>query len=101
MIEIMTLIAICLSDWGAAASHMSFDKLVFKPFYEKKLQVFGDVWHLVGGLRYVGLGLLAYLGFGTQWKWYVAAALINQVGWYILKRVHGKEWGMGVWNRWI
>jgi hypothetical protein len=101
MAELIVCIAICLSDWGAAASHMSFDQLRFKPFYARKIPIWGDVWHGIAGLRYVGLGLLAWLGFGLQWEWYLITAGVNQVGWYTLKRLHGKQWGTGVWSRWF
>lgn len=110
---VLTMILICAADWGCAASHMAFtsqliiregDRTIRKgdilnmerrgprllPFYSRKLPVFGDVWHLIAGLRYLPLAYLAWL---TQpWEWMLATAVVNSVGWQILKRVHGKDW---------
>ena len=125
------LIAVCLSDWGAASSHMAFRLVGFQecaacaanpgspvlcssclhnryragrrlsPFYARRLPVFGDVWHLVGGLRYLCMVLLVAGVYGFHWKWWLATAVVNWAGWQLLKRIHRKDWGHGVWERWL
>jgi len=95
------LVTICLGDWGAAASHMAFDTLVFKAGYAHQLPVFGDVWHLTAGLRYLPMGFLAVFCFTREWKWWAATAVVDWAGWQILKILHNKDWGWGVWERWL
>ena len=101
-IELAAAIAICLADWGAAASHMAHNKgYTWMEPYPYPLLIFGDVWHFVAGFRYLPMALLAWLAFGLQWEWWVATALVNSIGWYLLKRLHGKidKWG---WQpRWL
>lgn len=92
MTPLLAAIAICLSDWGIACTHMAYDVSRRKPFYDRRLpRPVKDVWHLVGGLRYVSMTLLAVLTF-SSWEWYVGTALVNRLGWAILKHLHGKDW---------
>ena len=87
--------AILLADWGAASSHMAYDVAIRKPFYDEKLPIFGDPWHLIAGLRYLPLGLLA---FTLPWPWIVGVAVVNWIGWQCLKKVHNKPWSIFVWR---
>ena len=91
---ILTAIVICLADWGIAAQHMAYVGTTHRlPFYERKLpRPIKDVWHLVGGLRYLALGLLAWYGFGWTWQAYIITAAVNRCGWWALKRIHNKDW---------
>ena len=123
-IELAAAIAICLADWGCAASHMCYttqlvipqgDDLICKgdllyverrgpkrlPFYDRKLPIWGDVYHLVTGLRYLPLALLAWLAFGYQWEWWVGTAIVNSLGWLVLKVAHGKHRQWGLMPRWL
>jgi len=85
-------VLICLSDWGCAASHMAFSDYTMRSPYWRRIPVFGDVFHLVAGLRYLAMGVLAVVVFGYQWEWYLGTALLNSLGWQLLKRLHGKDW---------
>ena len=143
--ELLALFAICIADWGCAASHMAYvstkvpwyteggkycgvlSEIPLKrlPFYDRRIPIWGDVYHLIAGLRYLPMALLAWLAFGNpfdQWRlvwygwdnwpywytlwydadvlWYIATASINGAGWQILKRVHGKDWTLKMlWGR--
>lgn len=101
LLRCITAVAICLSDWGAAASHMAFDQIQFKPFYGEPVPLMGDVWHVVAGFRYIALALLAMLVFRARLIWYVATCFACWLGWQLLKLAHGKDWGWGVWERWL
>ena len=113
MTELLTMLAIVVSDLGAAASHMAYrtsrievegvvaTKTIWVPpsrlpFYDRPLPLFRDVWHLVAGLRYVGLTALAVVVFQWDWRWYLLTAFINGGGWMVLKILHGKskQWGL-------
>lgn len=91
--EPLICLVICLSDWGCAASHMALKDYAFRSPYGARVRLFGDLWHVIGGLRYLGLGALAFYAFETLWHWYVITAVTNSLGWYALKRLHGKDWG--------
>lgn len=94
--------AICVSDWGIAASHMAFDTIVFKPAFAAEMPIWGDVWHYAASHRYISMALLAALVFGWRLRWYAATAFANWAGWQLLKHASDKtQWGWGVWERWI
>ena len=113
MNEITAAAIICLSDWGVAASHMAYKDhewyengtlLLWPPkrldFYERKLPIFGDAWHLVAGFRYIAFTALAWEVF-VHWWMYPATAIVCGLGWLALKWKHGKlaEWD---WKpRWL
>lgn len=113
--ELLTALVILAGDWGAAASHMAYttNRLLIPggiwmevspkrlPFYERKIPIFGDVWHLIAGFRYIPMALLAWLSWGTQWEWYVGTALVNSLGWLALKALHGKLPAWGWKPRWM
>jgi len=124
-IELLAAIAILAADWGTAATHMAYTNSRVTsldgaeihwvgptrlPFYDRKLPIFGDVWHLVGGLRYVPMVLLAWIAFGPgiwYWDgwhcdpiataWYLGTALVNSIGWQVLKKLHRKNWPLHRW----
>ena len=124
MPEYLCAIAICLADWGAASSHMCYrtrtmwisnepDRQfttvdtydlapVRLPFYNIPLRVFGDMFHLIAGLRYIPMLLLMWVSYGWQWEWWLGTAGAVWIGWQVLKRIHGKShWGWGPWERWM
>jgi len=124
MTELLAALTILLADWGAASSHMAYttqlvipegDETIYKgdllhmerrgpkrlPFYDQRLPIFGDVWHLVAGLRYCALVALAVVVFGYQWEWYLGTAAVNSLGWYVLKVAHGKVGAWGWEPRWL
>jgi hypothetical protein len=113
MDPLTTTIAILLADWGAAASHMAYDISRRKPFYDRPIPIWGDMFHLIAGLRYIPILLLVWYGFGwhdlnaglsdDSWGvalWTAGTALVDWHGWLVLKKVHSKPWGSGVWERW-
>lgn len=120
-LEMVAAVAIVVADLGCAASHMAYVSTFVPelagweregktleippmrlPIYDKHLPVCGDLWHLVAGLRYVALGMLAWLAFGWEWEWYLGTALINSIGWQGIKRLHGKDWTLGMLvRRWL
>ena len=57
----LTAIIICLTDWCIAATHMAYTKSERMPVYDRYLPLFRDVWHLVGGMRYVCFAYLAWI----------------------------------------
>ena len=97
----MGMLAILLADWGTAASHMAFTSFTFYDFYAQPNIIWGDIWHAVAGLRYGALLTLAILLFEKEWRWYMVTGGLNWIGWQTLKALHGKEWGWGVWERWL
>ena len=101
MNEYLCAIAILLADWGAAASHMAFDRFELKPFYARRIPIWSDPWHLISGLRYIPMLLLMWVSYGWQWEWWLGTAVVCQIGWYALKRLHRKDWGHSVLNRWM
>lgn len=92
----MIMATLCIGDWGCAASHMAFRSYTWSAPYSRRLPIFGDVWHLVAGLRYLPMGLLAYLTL--EWGEIALTAVVNYAGWQVLKRLHRKDWG---WHRWL
>ncbi len=115
-VELLAAAAICAGDWGCAASHMAFDAWTMRMPYWKRIPIWGDVYHLVAGLRYLPMVLLAWLAFGNplegwMWDdpkitipesflWYLGTAVVNSLGWQGLKRLHGKDyWGKPRWWR--
>jgi len=108
---LLAAIAIVLADWGTACAHMAYTVGRNKgdwwvgptrlPFYDHKLPVFGDVWHLVAGFRYLPMGLLAWMAWGWEWEWYVGSAVVDSLGWYGLKVLHGKVEAWGWKPRWM
>lgn len=105
--------AICLADWGCAMSHMAFDVQRRKPVYDAYVPLWGDFYHFVAALRYIPMLLLARLAYGpfytctflgwslpvlrieihTNAFWWIGTAVVNFLGWQVLKRIHGKQWG--------
>jgi len=113
---LLAAIAIVLADWGTACAHMAYisyrqsawpTHVVVQceprrlPFYDRKLPIFGDVWHLVAGFRYLPMGLLAWMAWGWEWEWYVGSAVVDSLGWYGLKVLHGKVEAWGWKPRWM
>lgn len=120
----ITAICLLLADWGAAASHMAYvnsyittedigqtlptrPKKTYTivprmhPFYARKLPLFGDVFHLVAGLRYPVMVLVAVVAYWDAWFWYAGIAGANSVGWFVLKVLHGKVGAWGWKPRWL
>jgi len=118
MIEIAAALAILAADWGAASSHMCYVNqnvvtwdagVVTRSemrgpkrllFYDRRLPVFGDFYHLIAGLRYLPMGLLAWVTWST-WEWYVGTAAVNSLGWLLLKVWHGKVEAWSWKPRWL
>jgi hypothetical protein len=121
MTELIAFAAICISEGGIASSHMAYTtqkvhsatwgsvtgypwvekgpKML--PFYARKIPIWGDVWHLIAGFRYVAFTALAWMAFGWQWKWYVANAITCSLIWAVLKVAHGKHTKWGLAPRWL
>ena len=97
----LTALIICLTDWCIAATHMAYSKSERMPFYDRYLPLFRDVWHLVGGMRYVCFAYLAWISWGMDWRYYVGTAVLNQVGWMVLKILHGKSNRWGLLPAWL
>jgi len=45
------------------------------------------------------MGLLAWMAWG--WEWYVGSAVVDSLGWYGLKVLHGKVEAWGWKPRWM
>ena len=115
MTEALTLISICVLDWGYAIRAMAYDtQLVWEPgdedpqwrgpkwhdWYEHKH--FGqDRFHIVGWIRYPALTWLAWLGFGEQWWLYALTAAVNSAGWAVGKIIHRKDKQWGLLPAWL
>lgn len=114
----ITALFILLADWGTACSHMAYvNTYLFgspdepnktmvsvppnmSPFYARKLPVVRDVFHLIAGLRYLVMVLVAVVVYWDSWLWYAGIALVNYAGWLVLKKLHGKPWGWGLIDLW-
>ena len=116
MTQLLTALSICICDWVVASRAMAYTtQLVLDdvsppafnakgpkwlPFYERQWGKH-DFFHIMGWPRYLALGWFAYLGFGMDWRWYAATALLNAAGWLSLKILHGKLDAWGWKPRWM